>query len=281
MNYHHSYHAGNFADVLKHVVLGMLLERLAQKPTPFCVLDTHAGAGGYLLNSAEALKKREYEQGIAPLFNADVTTMPDAVSRYLNIVRHYNPDNQLLCYPGSPTIAAHLLREHDQLILCELHPDEKDVLRGNVKGLHPNIALHHLDGYLGMKAFLPPNQARGLVLIDPPFEVTDEFLRILSALKLALMHWRAGQYVIWYPIKNDKAVKQFETSLRTITQSLLFIHLRINHPVEPGKLAACGLALINPPWQLDETLRNSVLPYLARQLDATIALANYGATRSG
>ena len=248
----------------------MLLERLLQKPTPFCFLDTHAGAGGYLLHSVESQKKREYEKGVLKFFDAHAEDIPEALSGYLNIIHHYNPNNQLILYPGSPTIAASFMRPSDQMILCELHPEEKELLRQNMKGQHQKIAIHHLDGYLGMKAFLPPKETRGLVLIDPPFEVTDEFSRILSALKHALTHWRSGQYLIWYPIKNEKAVDSFEKSLQHITSNLLFIHMTFNETFETGKLKSCGLALINPPWKLKEAFESQVLPYLSQALNAVI-----------
>lgn len=250
----------------------MLLERLLQKSTPFCFLDTHAGAGRYRLNSVESQKKCEYEKGILKLFEADEHHAPEAIKRYLALIRDCNSSDQLLYYPGSPAIASHFMRSDDQMILCELHPDEKKVLTENIRDRRKKIAIHHLDGYLGMKAFLPPKEARGLVLIDPPFEVTDEFSRILSALKLALTHWRSGQYMIWYPIKNDLMVKKFEESLKKIASSCLFIHLALDESIEPGKLKSCGLALINPPWKLDEMLTQAVIPYLANVLSASITL---------
>lgn len=252
----------------------MLLERLLQKPTPFCFLESHAGAGRYLLHSDESQKKREYEKGILRLFKARDNTAPIGVLQYLNRVLEYNPDEQLKVYPGSPAIAAHFMRSQDQMILCELHPEAKELLYNNIRTRHSKIAVHHLDGYLGMKAFLPPKEARGLVLIDPPFEVTDEFSRILTALKGALTHWRGGQYLIWYPIKNERAVNTFEQSLQHVTSESLFIHMTLNDAVEPGKLKSCGLALINPPWKLKEELEEHVAPYLSYVLDATISVTS-------
>src|SRR3990167_11107619 len=161
MNYRHLYHAGNFADALKHSILVILLQALQRKETPFCFLDTHAGIGLYELQSEQTQKKQEYENGIAKLFSFEKNSLPQPLQDYLSIVKKYNAGNDLQFYPGSPFIAESLLREQDHLILCELHKEDYHTLKDNFSGAK-NVAAHHTDGYLGMKAFLPPKQKRGL-----------------------------------------------------------------------------------------------------------------------
>lgn len=264
MNYRHLYHAGNFADVLKHTIMIVLLRALSKKETPFCFLDTHAGIGLYPLQSIEAQKSREYESGIANLLATD--NAPEIIQDYIAIINHFNVD-QLQYYPGSPLIAEKCLRDQDQLILCELHPEDVVTLKDNMpRG--KNVAIHHTDGYLGMKAFLPPKLKRGLVMIDPPFEVPNEFELITQALQRALTHWQSGHFMIWYPIKNHKAVTGFYHHLRGLGKPILIIEFELNQPPVEGKLSQCGIALINPPWQVEELLTSTLLPYLANALNA-------------
>ncbi len=264
MNYRHLYHAGNFADVLKHTIMIALLRALSKKETPFCFLDTHAGIGLYPLQSIEAQKSREYESGIANLLSME--NAPDIIQDYIAIINHFNFD-QLQYYPGSPLIAEQCLRDQDQLILCELHPEDVATLKNNMPR-SKNIAIHHTDGYLGMKAFLPPKLKRGLVMIDPPFEVTNEFELITQALQRALIHWQSGHFMIWYPIKNHKAVQTFYKNLRNFEKPILIVEFELNSPAIEGKLSECGIVLINPPWQVGELLASTLLPYLATALNA-------------
>lgn len=270
MNYRHLYHAGNFADVLKHVLIITLLRALAKKETPFCFLDTHAGIGLYPLQSIEAQKSREYESGIANLLSLSRDNAPEIIREYIDIINDFNAD-QLQYYPGSPLIAEKCLRDQDQLILCELHPEDVATLKNNMPR-SKNIAIHHTDGYLGMKAFLPPKLKRGLVMIDPPFEVSTEFELITQALQRALSHWQSGHFMIWYPIKNQKAVQTFYKNLRDFEKPMLIIEFELNHPPVEGKLYQCGIALINPPWQVEALLTSSLLPYLAKTMDASWTL---------
>lgn len=270
MNYRHSYHAGNFADVLKHAIFVVLLQAMQRKETPFCVLDTHAGIGMYSLQSEAAQKKQEYENGIAKLYEQALTRKNGALSDYLAYVKALNTNDALEYYPGSPAIAHHFLREQDQLILCELHPDDNATLKHYFyeNGNHKSVAVHHTDAYLAMKAFLPPKQKRGLVLIDPPFEVTNEFEQMSDAIKRTLKHWRGGNMMIWYPIKNMAAVNTFYREIKTLDAENMMIEFALQSGVEAGKLSACGIVLINPPWQVREMLTDDVLPVLASALDA-------------
>lgn len=270
MNYRHSYHAGNFADVVKHAVLVVLLQSLQRKETPFCFLDTHAGIGLYELQSIQAQKKQEYENGIAKLVTADINQLSKPIQDYLTIIQKYNTTQQVHFYPGSPIIAEELLRPHDQMILCELHKEDNVTLKEIFSGRKnaKNVSAHYMDGYLGMKAFLPPKQKRGLVLIDPPFEVTNEFECVFNALQRALKHWRSGHMMVWYPIKNQSSVQAFYDDIALLPVETLKIHFSLNDIVETGKLSACGILLISPPWQVKETLEVSVLPILATLLNA-------------
>jgi 23S rRNA (adenine2030-N6)-methyltransferase len=271
MNYRHCYHAGNFADVLKHVILVVLLQALQRKETPFCFMDTHAGIGLYELQSIEAQKKQEYDNGIGKLFSLDAQQFPSELQTYLSIVKKYN-SNQLDFYPGSPLIAENVLRSQDHMILCELHPEDVQTLKDNFKG-SKNTSIHHNDAYLSMKAFLPPSVKRGLVLIDPPFEVTDEFTQIFTALQRAIKHWRGGHFMVWYPIKNKKAVDAFYKDIQSLGVEHLIVEISLNAVIDEGKLSSTGIIIINPPWQSKETIE-TLLPILSNTLQATCNLVH-------
>jgi 23S rRNA (adenine2030-N6)-methyltransferase len=257
MNYLHSYHAGNFCDVVKHVCLIALIEALKRKPTPFCYIDTHAGAGNYDLFSEFSAKTREYENGIEKVIHADKP--PPLIREYLTLVHTINNKltgakiSSLRFYPGSPMIARTLLRPHDRMVISELHPDEYQTLRTNFTGDN-QTAIHHMDGFLGLKAFLPPKEKRGLILIDPPYEDPDEFSHIVRVLPAALKRFTGGVYAIWYPIKERNHVDKFHRAIKnTITNPVLTLELTI-HPDLPQHLNGCGMAIINPPWQFDEII---------------------------
>lgn len=269
MNYRHIYHAGNFADVAKHLFLIALLNHFKQKDTPFCYLDTHAGIGLYDLTSEQALKKQEYDTGVLKIVDAQ-DKVSSEILQYINIIQAINKDNQLQFYPGSPWIAKSLLRENDQLILCELHSDDYQTLKNNFKA-QKNCAIHCQDAYLGMKAFLPPKEKRGLVLIDPPFEVTDEFDRIVNALHIAIKHFQSGCYMVWYPIKDKKQVKHFIQNVSKLEKPYLNYEFNISESVAKTALQACGILIINPPWKLEDNISQNIMPYL-HEIGITTAL---------
>jgi 23S rRNA (adenine2030-N6)-methyltransferase len=210
MNYRHSFHAGNFADVFKHAILTGLLESLKAKQTPFCYYDTHAGAGRYDLHGKEARKTREYENGVLRLLSAP--RLPASLHIYLNLVRALNAGvsgKDLAIYPGSPLIAGLLLREQDRAVLCETQAEEAIKLRTLFTG-DARIGVHQRDGYAALGALLPPKERRGLVLIDPPFETQDaEFRTIEAAFAKAYARWPTGSYAIWYPIKLRHQTQSF------------------------------------------------------------------------
>lgn len=259
MNYLHSYHAGNFCDVIKHICLIALIESLQRKPTPFCYIDTHAGAGVYDLFSTFAKKTNEYENGIEKIIHRD--RPPALIKKYLEIVHHINNRitdtkvSSLRYYPGSPMIAREMLRGNDRIVACELHPDEYQSLKNNFNGDN-QTAIHHMDGFNGLKAFLPPKERRGVVLIDPPYEDPDEFAHIARILPTALKRFESGIYAIWYPVKEQSHVSKFYQAVKkNICNPVFAIELTV-YPDIPQHLNGCGLAIINPPYQFEETMKN-------------------------
>ena len=268
MNYKHVYHAGGFADVTKHVILMALINAFKRKDTPFCYIDTHAGAGIYDLFSEFAGKTKEYEHGIEKVIAQD--RPPLLIKHYLKDIHDINNKltdakfSSLRYYPGSPLIAKHIMRPQDRMVVCELHPEEYQSLRRSFGG-DKQVAVHHTDGYLGLKAFLPPKERRGLVLIDPPYEDPDEFTRLVRTLPAALKRFETGTYAIWYPIKEKAHVERFYHALEEkISHPIFVIELSI-FPDLPSHLNGSGLAVINPPWQFDTSVQE-VLPWLWKAL---------------
>jgi len=284
MNYRHGYHAGNFADVLKHVALVELLRLLTAKDKKLFVLDSHAGAGGYDLAGDEARRTGEAEAGVVRLAKADRAGVPAAVGRYLAAVSAYDQKfgqkfgpsrGSLRHYPGSPRLVRAGLRAGDRFIACELHPTAALALKREFAGDRA-IEVRQADGYQALKALLPPHERRGLVLIDPPFEAANEFERLARVVQQALKRFATGCYAIWYPIK-DAAADEFISTLAPT--KLLTLELRLAEPAEPGKLAACGLVVINPPWTFEETMREA-LPWIAQRLGRGVSATVRGGRAS-
>jgi 23S rRNA (adenine2030-N6)-methyltransferase len=272
MNYRHVYHAGNFADVVKHVILTLVIERLKTKDTPFRVIDTHAGVGLYALNHGPAERTGEWRDGIGRLLGADVQPLPPDVAEilapYLTLIAAENegaPEGNITRYPGSPLIARRLMRRGDQLVVNELHEDDRARL-AEVFAKDGQAKVLGLDGWIALKSLLPPKERRGVILIDPPFEEPNELIRITNALEDAVRRFETGTYLIWYPIKDPKLTNRFH---RAITESCprdcLIAEVMLRTPRHPDKLNGCGLAIVNPPWQLEEQLA-VVLPVLADRL---------------
>lgn len=255
MNYRHRFHAGNAADVFKHILLVRVLRALGQKPSPFCVIDAHAGGGAYMLKPPG-----EYEQGIGALW-AERTNWP-AFADYFATVEAFNGDGDLRRYPGSPWIITHALRAQDRAVLVELHPEAYRQLRLNAK---KNATVHAMDAWQALKAFVPPKENRGLVLIDPPYEAGDDFARALDALAQLLKRWRNGVYLLWYPIKAHARIATWYTRLAQLgaeADAVEFLTLPLD---VPQRLNGSGMILVNPPWKLVDELRRA-LPALARRL---------------
>ena len=266
MNYRHAYHAGNFADVVKHVVLTRLLEYLKQKDKAFRVIDTHAGIGRYDLSSVEAQKTGEWQGGIGRLIDAPFAAPVAALlAPYLDAVRALNPEAGIQKYPGSPLIARHLMRKQDRLSAIELHPKDAGKLRTLFAGDF-QARIIELDGWLALGAHLPPKEKRGLVLIDPPFEEAGEFDRLVDGLTRAHKRWPGGIYALWYPIKDRKAVIAFRKALRQSgIPKLLDIEFEIRPASSEPSLDGSGLLVVNPPFTLEGELR-TLLPALHRLL---------------
>jgi 23S rRNA (adenine2030-N6)-methyltransferase len=271
MNYRHAFHAGNFADVIKHIVLVRILLYLQEKQSAFRVIDTHAGAGRYDLTGEEAERSGEWKSGIARMMQARFSdkALP-LVLPYLDIVRAFNTGAEVKTYPGSPLIARALLRPQDRLTACELEPGARkaliDALRRDTQA-----RVVDLDGWTALTAFVPPKERRGLVLIDPPFEAKDEFEQLAAGFRAAFQKWPTGSYLLWYPVKSRRAA---DTLAREVAEAAAGAKpagkcLRLEFSVAPqeagGPLASTGLLMINPPWTLQAELK-TILPELEKPL---------------
>jgi len=268
MNYRHAFHAGNFADVFKHVILAGLLQALKNKPAPFCYVDTHAGAGSYDLRGSEAARTREYADGIARLAGVAAPS-GSALQTYVDLLSSMNDGaalDALHTYPGSPLIAARLMRAGDRALLCEVQHDEAAALAA-LFARDARVGVHERDGYAALAALLPPKERRGLVLIDPPFEAQDgEFRAIESALTAAWKRWPTGAYAIWYPIKQRESIRPFQRWFTAHAPGrTLAAELMRERDDSPLRLNGCGMVIVNPPWRFDHELER-VLPLLRSQL---------------
>jgi 23S rRNA (adenine2030-N6)-methyltransferase len=269
LSYRHGFHAGSFVDVHKHVALVMLLRHLRRKETPFCCLDTHAGGGLYDLRSRFAQKNREFETGIARLHGS--AQAPAAVAAYLEIVAAVNAPGETYFYPGSPLIARRLLRPQDRMILVELHSSEVPILKAAFRG-DPQVAVHHRDAFEALPALVPPRERRGLVLIDPAYEVDGEFDRVVESLKSAWRRWPTGIYAVWYPVQRRQPLGRFRRLLRTSgVHSIFMSEFFVARDTAPNRLAGSGLMVVNPPWEFDRELQSVVDwldPLLSRERHA-------------
>jgi 23S rRNA (adenine2030-N6)-methyltransferase len=271
MNYRHAFHAGGFADVIKHIVLVRMLTYLQDKAAAFRVIDTHAGAGLYDLTSDEAQRGGEWLTGIARLMQArfSETTLP-LLKPYLDIVRAFNPQAALKAYPGSPLIARALLRPQDRLTACEVEPKARksliDALRRDTQA-----RVVDLDGWMALPAFVPPNERRGLVLIDPPYEQKDEFERLAGGFAEAFTKWPTGSYLLWYPVKSRRATDNLARHVAELAGTVAPAGkcLRLEFSVAPQSagtaLTSAGLLIVNPPWTLAGELK-AILPELEKPL---------------
>ncbi len=261
--YRHLFHAGNFADCFKHALLVQLILALARKETPFFYLDTHAGIGRYDLGHEWARKLAEWKEGIGRLWKA--SPLPEAVASYLACVRAENPDGNLRFYPGSPWIARRLMRPQDRLVATELNKADCAKLQALFEGAR-NTAVECMDGYQALRAYLPPKERRGLVLVDSSFDRAGEYGRIAQALRFAHGRWRTGILAFWYPLMAPEEVRAFE---RRVAESGVAKILKLTLAVHPAgwsaSLRGCGMLIVNPPWNF-EGLASTLLPWLWERL---------------
>jgi 23S rRNA (adenine2030-N6)-methyltransferase len=289
MNYDHAFHAGNFADVVKHAVLARVIVHLKSKATPFRVIDTHAGAGMFALDGPQASRTGEWRDGIGRLRDATLATEADALlAPYLSAVAALNPDRRaeagggpggghasgwLTRYPGSPALVRAWLRPDDRLVACELHPDAAAALADHI-GADRRVRVVAIDGYTALNAYVPPKERRGLVLVDPPFEQPGEFDRLAGGLSRAHRKWPTGTYLLWYPIKDPRETGAFADALARLgIPRILRAEVAIA-PYDALRLNGTGLIVVNPPWTLEREL-GVLLPALA----AVLARADGGHVR--
>ncbi|GJH42210.1 23S rRNA (adenine(2030)-N(6))-methyltransferase RlmJ [Pasteurella canis] len=264
LSYRHSFHAGNHADVLKHIVLMLIIENFQLKEKGFYYLDTHAGVGRYRLFSEEAEKTAEFEEGIGRLWQRD--DFPEEITRYIQLIKKFNyGGKELRYYAGSPLIAATMLRPQDRALLTELHPSDFPLLRNNFKEFK-NVTSKRENGFQQLKATLPPKERRGLILIDPPYELKEDYDLVVQAVEDGYKRFATGTYAIWYPVVLRQQIKRmlrhFEnTGIRKILQ----IELAVRPDSEQRGMTASGMIVINPPWTLEQQMKK-ILPYLTQTL---------------
>ncbi|WP_457586353.1 23S rRNA (adenine(2030)-N(6))-methyltransferase RlmJ [Ensifer canadensis] len=266
MNYRHIYHAGNFADVLKHAVLSRLVTYLQQKEKAFRVLDTHAGIGLYDLSSEEAQKTGEWRDGIGRLLDGDLPAPVAAILEpYLATVRELNPASELTRYPGSPKLVRMLFRPQDRLSAMELHPDDYETLHRLFDGDFQS-RITELDGWLALGAHLPPKEKRGLILVDPPFEIEGEYERLADGLAKGYRRFTGGTFCLWYPLKKNAPIKAFHEALKALEiPKMLCAELSVRSDRETTGLSGSGLIIVNPPFTLKGEL-DVLLPFLKTRL---------------
>lgn len=256
MNYRHAFHAGNFADVVKHALIVRIVEHLKKKDKAFRVIDTHAGVGLYDLSSGPAQRTGEWRDGAGRVLDATLPAEAAALlAPWIDAVRAANPDGDLKHYPGSPVLARHLLRKQDRLTAIELHPEDADALKRRFDGDF-QVRVIELDGWLALGAHVPPKEKRGLVLVDPPYEQSGEFDRLADGLARAVSRWPGGTYALWYPIKDRRAVAAFRRRLAEAgIAKILDCALEIRPPSPEPRLDGTGLVVVNPPFTLEQEAR--------------------------
>ncbi|WP_421761899.1 23S rRNA (adenine(2030)-N(6))-methyltransferase RlmJ [Devosia sp.] len=269
MNYSHAFHAGNFADVMKHIILTRLIEYLKKKDAAFRVIDTHAGIGRYDLTGEIAKRSPEWVDGIGKVIAKGLPQKATAlVAPYLDVIKGESPGEKLATYPGSPLLIRRLLRPQDRLSALELHPEYADRLAKLFEGDF-QVRVIHLDGWLALNAHLPPKEKRGLILVDPPFEELGEFDRLIDGLVKAHKKFPTGIYALWYPLKDTRAVHDFISGMEaTGIPRMLRVELSVRPASNPPRLHGSGLILVNPPFVLEDELR-AIMPALASLLGDT------------
>ena len=277
LSYRHAFHAGNHADVLKHFVQVQLHQYMNQKDTAYTYIDTHSGAGVYALDSNFATKNAEFDTGIGPLWSR--TDLPPALAEYVDLVKGMNPSGKMRYYPGSPWVADQMTRPEDRLRLFELHPADSKILADNFRKAEAHkaeqgersrgrrVMIERGDGFMSLKALLPPPSRRALVLIDPPYEVKDDYRKVKDALEEALGRFPSGMYAVWYPVLQRMESRQFADRLKRLpAKEWLHVTLTVSTPGPDGfGLHSSGMFILNPPYTLEPMLRE-VMPYLVKVL---------------
>ena len=263
LSYRHSFHAGNHADVLKHIVQTLIIESLKEKEKPFLYLDTHAGAGRYQLTNAHATRTGEYLEGIARLWQQE--EVPELILPYLEAVGSLNTSDELRYYPGSPLLAAKLLREQDLLMLTELHPTDFPLLRTEFSR-DKRVRVCREDGFGQLKSKLPPASRRGFALIDPPYELKQDYSAVVKGIVEGYKRFATGTYAIWYPVVHRQQIKRMLKELEaTGIRKILQIELAVKPDSDQLGMTASGMIVINPPWKLSSQMA-SILPWLHKTL---------------
>ncbi|HDZ9226428.1 TPA: 23S rRNA (adenine(2030)-N(6))-methyltransferase RlmJ [Vibrio cholerae] len=263
LSYRHSFHAGNHADVLKHIVQSLILNSLQQKEKPFVYHDTHSGVGRYDLTHEWSEKTGEYKQGIARVWQQD--NIPAELDSYLDAIRQLNQGETLRYYPGSPRVARAHLREQDRMVLTELHPSDYPLLE---QEFHRDrqVSIYKEDGFARLKASLPPQERRGLVLIDPPYELAKEYRDVVRAIAQSYKRWATGIYAIWYPVANRCDIDDMLEGLQGLEiRKILQIELGVAPDTNERGMTASGMIVINPPWTLESQMQ-TILPFLKQAI---------------
>jgi 23S rRNA (adenine2030-N6)-methyltransferase len=266
LSYRHAFHAGNHADILKHYTFSLVLDYFNQKDKPYCVIDTHAGTGMYSLNNDFSQKNLEFESGVSHLYSAQ--NLPYTITKFVDIVRSFNQNKELSLYPGSPKIAEYFLRAKDQLRLFELHPSDYQVLLDNFNhGKNKQTKIEKKDGFVGLRACLPPATKRGVVIMDPPYEDKQDYQHVVNAIQDSLKRFHTGTYIVWYPLLQKPEPQQMINALRALQENnWLNVTLKVATPSEDGfGMFGSGLYIINPPWNLPKAMNES-LPFLTHLL---------------
>ncbi|KDO14989.1 hypothetical protein DP83_05475 [Vibrio metoecus] len=263
LSYRHSFHAGNHADVLKHIVQSLILNSLQQKEKPFVYHDTHSGVGRYDLTHEWSEKTGEYKQGIARVWQQD--NIPAELNSYLDAIRQLNQGETLRYYPGSPRVARAHLREQDRMVLTELHPSDYPLLE---QEFHRDrqVSIYKEDGFARLKASLPPQERRGLVLIDPPYELAKEYRDVVQAIAQSYKRWATGIYAIWYPVVNRCDIDDMVEGLQGLgIRKILQIELGVSPDTNERGMTASGMIVVNPPWTLESQMQ-TILHFLKQAI---------------
>ena len=264
LSYRHAFHAGNHADVLKHYVFSLVLAYMNQKPKPYWVIDTHAGAGMYALKSEFSQKNAEFENGIARLFAAE--NLPESLHNFTKLINKFNENNVLNFYPGSPKIAESLLRQDDKLRLFELHPSDCKLLLENFSHKGRQTKIEMQDGFAGISACLPPPTKRATVLIDPPYELKDDYSRVVDCIKDSLKRFATGTYLVWYPLLQRPEPAEMVRELMALNADFLQVEMMVQAPSLDGYgMHGSGMFIVNPPYTLPKILEETI-PILTQLL---------------